>query len=421
MRQQHSKALSLSAGIVFFLSTLCSCGQPTAPSPQVSENAITGDEILKHLNTKQDEELHQYLIILRNISRNYRFADAEVDPIITQLLVIQDSDPYQKQVDVKDSENRKLTLYVNRRASNECIFRFRFQKISNSLDRLPLEQRVAKIIDGIENPIRGMGYSTDQSFIRELVRVGEDAVPFIVQYNPEHSSHRRAIIRALVAIGDPRGIEYIIEVLNTPGDSFRFARPDAAKALGTFDDTKKVVPALVKALKDETYWDVDRKLPQSPSPDHIPYNGRHYTVQHAAATSLTKLTGNDWGLFYNEDYRTWATWLLSGSPDSFSPESMDRNDAEVEKLIEYLFHRYMSARPNPWQSENTLETPEGISNLSADLKSPGLRVVPLLVKEYYARVEEDPVWHNELQEWTRSLLQSLEWDEANKAAATELE
>ncbi len=81
-----------------------------------------------------------------------------------------------------------------------------------------------------------------------------------------------------------------------------------------------------------------------------------------------------------------------------------------------MFHRYMSGRPNPWQPQNALETQAGVRSLSMDLRQLGPRVVPLIVNEYHARVKETPLWHEELRNWTRELLQALDWAEAKEEA-----
>lgn len=390
--------------------------QLQAQAPNLAGTNLTGSAILSGLKAKQGEELHGLIVFLDANCDKLRLTDQEIDPIIEQLLAIQKTDPYQKTVEAfKDPTRREVTVFPNRGATDQCIFRFQFQKVRNALRRLPLDERVDKIIEGIEHPPKGFHFETVGSFEEELIRAGHDAVPFIVQHKPKESYHRRAVVGALAAIGDPRGIDYIIEVLNTPDDAFRFERPIAAKALAKFKDPR-VVPALVKALQDETREDIDRHLPQVESPNHKPYIGRYYSVQHAAAQSLTELSGKDWGLLYNEDHRTWSSWRHSDHPDSFNPGRVERSDQETAKLIEYMFHRRMSARPNPWQPQNMLETPDGVRRLTADLKPLGTRVVPLVVDEYHARIKETPLWQDELRKWTRELLTALDWNNAKEAA-----
>jgi hypothetical protein len=406
--------------ILLFLSVFVCSVQLAAETREKTATTATASAILNCLKTEHGEELHQFLSSLRGVAGTSEFGDDEIDPIIAELVRIQDSDPYQKDVAAaKDSADRKVTVFPNRMAARERVFRFQFQKIANALRQLPLGQRVAGIVDGIEHPPTTLQYESVELFKGELIRAGKDAVPFIIQHKPKQPYHRRAIVQALAAIGDQRGIDYIIEVLKSGDESFQFERPIAAKALGEFDD-KEVKEALVDALKDETFQEIDRHQPQSVHVDHNPYVGRYYSVQHAAAKSLTRLTGKDWGLLYNEDYGTWAAWLHSENPDTFSPNSVVRTDAEVARLVESLFHRYMSARPNPWQPQNALDTPEGVRSVSADLKQLGPRVVLLLVNSYRARVSDTPLWRDELRKWTNSLLEELGWEEAKEAAQTAL-
>ena len=414
---QSGKRMAIAAGIILVASAGCFCPWRLDAQAAFATN-LTASAILNRLKTQQGEELHDFLLSLRGVAGTLRLTDQEIDAIITQLRTIQQSDPYQKELEAfKDPARRKMTVFPNREATPECIFHFQFQKIVNSLRSLPLDQRVAKIIEGIEHPPETLQYESVGSFAGELIRAGKDAVPFIVQHKPRQSYHRRAIVRALAAIGDPRGIDYIIDVLNTRDESFKFERPIAAEALGKFNE-KRVVLALVEALKDDTYQDIDRHLPQVDYAGHKPHLGRYYSVQHAAAKSLTQLSGKDWGLFYGEDHGTWSAWLQSKNPDAFSPSTVVRTDAEAARLIGYMFHRRMSARPNPWQPQNVLESPEGVRCLSRDLKQLGPRVVPLVVNEYHARVTETPLWHDELRTWTKGLLQGLDWNEAKDAAET---
>jgi len=401
--------------ITLFLAVLWPHREVQGETQQELGKMIASKEIVDGLREKQDEELHGFIRFLDSTFDRSQLTDEEIDSIIEQLLVIQESDPYQTFNTVKGPANNQTAWFPNRWATRQCIFRFRFQKTANSLRQLPLEQRVNKFMDGIENPPNYFDFDSLGALAGELVHAGTNAVPYIVQHKPKIPFYSRAVVNALVEIGDPRGTAYIIEVLNTPDDSFRFARQDAAKALANFD-SEQVVMALIETLNDETHQDIDRRMPQFNVPGHKSYIGRYYTVQHAAAQSLTELTGKDWGLLFNEDYQTWATWLLSDKSASFNPADVERSDEQAAELVTSMFHRYMSARPNPWQPQNVLATAAGISELSNGLKHLGVRVVPLIVDGCQARINETPLWQDELRQWTRSLLQSLEWKEAVAAA-----
>ena len=397
----------LSALLALCAGSLCAHAQLEAPTEKGSGKDLTGSAIVNGLKTKQGEELHRFISFLDSLDKS-QLTNEEIDPIIEQLLIIQESDPYQVARSLKGSTVPNKLHFVNRSFAGQCIFRFKFQKLANALRQLPLDQRVARIIDGIEHPPKGFEFDTGSSFEHELSRTGRDAVPFIIRHKPSDPSPRRAIVQALAAIGDPRGIDYIIEVLSTPGDQFRLERPLAARDLAKFDDPR-VIKALVEALQDETHEEIDRHLPQrADASGHRPYIGRYLSVQHAAAESLTKLTGKDWGLFFDEDYRTWSTWLGSGQPEAFVPSMVTRSDQEIAKLVGSMFHRYMSARPNPWQPQNSLGSEDGIRSLATDLKQLGPRAVPLIANEYRARIKETPIWHEELRNWTSEILQALD-------------
>jgi HEAT repeats len=401
----------VSATIVL-LGVICSAGGLHAEGQSQYGANLTAEAILRGLNERHGEDLHGFIIFLRSKFDKSSLSNKEIDRIVKRLLAIQESDPYHK---VVESKSGKVKVFPNRGGAQQCIFTFRFQKMANSLRQLPIEERVNRIIDGIEHPPESLGYDATASFSAELVRAGREAVPFIIQHKPGNPYHRGVVVCALAAIEDPRGVDYIIEVLKTKDNAFRFDRPIAAKALAKFR-RRKVVEALVEALQDQTFELIDRHLRQRPSATHKPYVGRYYSVQHAAAQSLTELTGKSWGLLYNEDYKTWSSWLRSDRRGTFSPASLRRSDKEVAKLVEYMFHRRMSGRPNPWQPQNILQQAEGIRSLSTDLTRLGPRVVPLTIAEYKVRIKETPLWKDELRQWTRDLLLSLDWKEARAAA-----
>lgn len=397
----------LSAFLALYAASLCAHAQLQAPTEKGSDTDLTGSAIVNGLKTKRDEELRGFISFLDSFDKS-QLTNEEIDPIIEQLVIIQKSDPYQAARSFKGSTVPNTPHFVNRWVAGQCIFRFKFQKLANSLRQSPLDQRVARIIDGIEHPPKGFDFDTQSSFVLELSRTGRDAVPFIIRHKPSDPSPCRAIVQALAAIGDPRGIDYIIEVLRTPGDQFRLERPLAARDLAKFNDSR-VIKALVEALQDGTHEEIDRHLPQrAEASGHKPYVGRYLSVQHAAAESLTKLTGKDWGLLFNEDYRTWSSWLGSGQRETFAPSMLTRSDQEVAKLVESMFHRYMSGRPNPWQPQNSLGSEDGMRNLAMDLKQLGPRAVPLIANEYHARIKETPIWREELRNWTGEILRALD-------------
>jgi len=396
--------------IVLFLTAVASLLNAAEAKSQMRQR-MSGEAILKNLTEKSDEELSKFISFLDYDLDKSGLSDEELDAIIERLLVIQEKDPYKTTVQFKGPPHE---VYPNRHATRQCVFRFRLQKIANGFRKLPMKERIAAITECISHPPK-MEYLGPGAFSKELVVAGADAVPFIVKYKPVKSFLRRQVVQALEEIGDPRGIDYIIEVLQTPAQDYRFERPIAAKALAKFEGNK-VIQALIAALKDETSEQIDRHLPQAPSPTHKPYIGRCYTVQLAAAESLTSITKKNWGLLFNEDFQTWSAWLSAKGQPDFDPRAVRRSPEDLVRLVRFLFHRYMSARPNPWQPHNSLESAEACRSLAGDLKSLGVAVVPLILDEYRARLADTPIWEEELARWTKQLLNALEWKEAKQSA-----
>ena len=75
----------------------------------------------------------------------------------------------------------------------------------------------------------------------------------------------------------------------------------------------------------------------------------------------------------------------------------------------------MSARPNPWQPQNILESSGGVDALALDLRKLGKGVTTFIVAEYHARIKETPLWKGELLKWTKQLLKSISTNEALEA------
>ncbi|MBI3987627.1 MAG: HEAT repeat domain-containing protein [Lentisphaerae bacterium] len=390
------------------ISTTDAWGQKENSTP------LSFEAILQGLNSKQGEELKEFIVHLDYAYDKSLLTDSENDRIIERLLAIQNTDPYREILAVKRG---RVTTFPNRDVARPCVFRFQWQNTVNRLRRLPLEQRVAGIMEDIAHPPTNFAYGTTACYSKELAAAGSNAVPFILRFKPKEPYARRAIINALAAIGDPRAADYIIEVLKIQDDAFRSERPIAASSLAQFDG-KKVIQALIEALKDETCEALDRgRSAQQHSMPHISRVGRYYSVQHAASQSLTRLTGNDWGLLFNEDYRTWSAWAKFSHRGRFKPAEVRRSTEETAMLIEKMFHRYMSARPNPWQSQNDMDTDEALCGLAEDLKQFGETVVSLLVTECGTRIGESPEWTDVLAPWTCRLLLQLQQPDAHRAAS----
>jgi hypothetical protein len=363
---------------------------------------LTGAAILEGLTEKQGVDLYAFIKLCYIVDKPH-LSDQEIDRIVERLLIIQSHDAYQRKVPAKVPSGT-VDGFVNRGAAADCVYKFRFQKLANALRREPMPERVRMIIHHLDHPpIEGC--STRYWFTDELVRAGSNAVPYMIQYKP----CRYYLVDPLAELGDPRGIDYLIELLKTQHDIY------AAGALVKFND-KKVIPALLEALRDDKFEGVYREAPVEVEKHGKPYLGRFYRVQQTAAECLSKVTGKNWGLVYNEDYITWEAWLRAGRPDGFKPGEVSRTDKDVARLVEYLFHRYMSGRPNSWQPQNSFMNQGATGALAADLKQLGIRVVPAITNECRIRIKESPLWKDELGNWTKSLLVAFEWPEATRAS-----
>ena len=394
---------------------LVSAASFAAEKPEPTKN-LSGEAILNRLKEKQGEALHEFIMSVEHDLEypDLNLTDPDIDRIVERLTLIEETDPYQKEV---ESKGGRLTVFPNRHAARDSIYRFKSEKIANSLRQLPVGPRVARIADELEHPRDyKFGYDPRGIFVRELRRTGQEGVPFMVECKSADPRVRGTFAITLGEIGDPRGVDYIIAVMQSSKGPYVTSTGYEVRALAKFEG-KKVVSALVDALQDNRFVDVDRRMPpQMPPPGYKPYMGRCFGVQLDAAQTLTTVTKKNWGLLYNEDYQTWRAWLDADHPDAFSPAAVKRTDKELADLVEMLFHRYMSARPNPWQPQNDLATEEGLKELSAALKQFGPGVVPLLTEECRARICATPLWKKELNEWTKKLLLGLDMPEARKAA-----
>ncbi|MBI4557445.1 MAG: HEAT repeat domain-containing protein [Candidatus Hydrogenedentes bacterium] len=370
-------------------------GEELPPKP-----ILAFDAILSNLSEKSGEELHEFLRLFERSNMD-EFTDEQIALIEKNLSTIQETDAY---VTWGMDKGPPRTMFPNRLASEDCIFRLEYQKIVNEIRKLPMKQRVERIVEGILDPPK-LKYWSAHLLANELVIAGSGAVEHATEY--KHPELTQFIVPALAEIGDPRAVDYIIEALHTPGKAASVVRPKAATALARFGGDKALA-ALVEAMKDDTTIEIDKNQWQVWTPSHKPRLGLYYVVRHAASESLTEITGKDWGWLLNEDYKTWKAWLDGGDKRvTFDPRSVTRDDYDRTQLARFLYHRYMSGRPNAWQSRNVLAEEEGIKSLIRDLASLGKEIEPVLKQECRARIRERPEWKAELQDWTQKLILGL--------------
>ncbi|MCX7010134.1 MAG: hypothetical protein NTY53_23335, partial [Kiritimatiellaeota bacterium] len=166
------------------------------------------------------------------------------------------------------------------------------------------------------------------------------------------------------------------------------------------------IPALVAALKEESYEEIDKNLPPRVRQEHPVMMARHYYVQHTASEALAGITGTNWGFVFNEDCATWATWLATTNRQAFNPASIPRTASARRDLIRMLVHRYMSGRPNPWQPSNDLENKAAVVAIAHDLQQ--LRVEPSALQEIANDVcTTIPTWRNKIGKWLDEMLKQM--------------
>ncbi len=355
------------------------------------------EEIVSGLREQKAAGLTQFLEELPRALDEIDLSDRQVDSLLDELEKIQETDPYQEAVSAQIGAER---TFVNRQAAwtirlilPERVERRRLRVWLDSLRELPLEERTTKILSRIESLQKLL--EVTHPLVRGLSEVGGAGVPFILRYPSQDNFVRLSIVEALSQIQDPRGVDYIVSVLQTKGEYAFPYRIKAVQALANFRG-EKVVKALLEVLKEDPF-----------------------PVTRQAARSLTAVTGEHFGLLFNEDSKTWEAWVQAPDKKTFKPTRVERSQQKMEALIERLFERYLSARiKTPDNGEDLLlAQKEGMKLLSQDLRSLGKPVVPLLVFQCRIRMEQNPAQEKELKIWTEKLLRLLGWPEAQRAAA----
>lgn len=418
-----SLLVAVAGFVVYALAVGLPPNRPAAPTATEdgAESAarLSATEIVQALRSWRDKNLNELIYALEKRAHSRTFTNDEIDPMIEELVRIERDDPYQVEARESKSPRPSATtrlFYANRVAAARAIVPLEFHKIVNNVRMLPMQERVVALIEHIEQRTIIHGSDVSAWFENELVDAGPDAVPFIVAHEPRIPAFRRTYVSVLGRIGDQWAIDYIVRVLADREGSDFLTRAQAAEALGAFHDDRATA-ALIDALSDGAVETVDRCLGQVPDPKHIPCKGQLFRVQYYAGISLTKVTGLDWGPVFNEDVKTWSAWLTSPERASFRPHAVPRTDAEVAELMEKLFHRFMSGRPNPYQRQNALAEPSGVSKIAEDLRPLGARIGTELTRLYGVHASETPVRRDELRSWTTKVLRKLDLPGAADAAA----
>ncbi|MDP7134143.1 MAG: HEAT repeat domain-containing protein [Planctomycetota bacterium] len=375
---------------------------------------MKAEELLEKLNTLKDDELYRLLVYTGVGPPLPKYSMKDLDELYLKAVKIQYRDPYFITRNEGEDEEK---LYMNRFAARTLVLRLRIQKLVVPLLKLPMEARVNRLIQYIEKP-PWLIVETTRHFTQELVFAGREAVPHIIKHRPKDPYHRGRIAEALATIGDPGGLDYIIEILHAKEKEWQREKRYAAFALAKFKNDK-AIRALIEALKDDAFTTPEKDLPKEPGPNPRPFMGRFYFVRHAAGHALSEISGMDWGPLYNEEYKTWDTWLKKGRPEDFEPSTLKRTEEEWRELFAKLFDRFTS--PSVYERHPGREffnTEEGFMQMARELHGVGVKSVGLMMDEFKKKVDDNPNWDQVMGLWVRSILRLLPWPEAKQQADT---
>ena len=375
---------------------------------------MKAEELLEKLNTSKDAELHRLLAYVGVGPALPKYSMKDLDKLYLKAVKIQYRDPFFiTRTEGEDEEQ----YYINRFAARTLVLRLRIQKLVVPLKELPLEERVNKLIEYIEKP-PWLIIETTRHFTQELVFAGKGAVPHIIKHRPKDSYHRGRIAEALATIGDPRGMDYIIEILHSKEKELQREKRYAAFALAKFK-SDKAIRALIDALKDDAFTTPEKDLPKEPGPNPRPFMGRFYYVKHAAGYALSEISAMDWGPLYNEEYKTWDTWMKNGKPEDFEPSALKRTEEEWRELFAKMFDRFPS--PSVYErhpGRELFNTKEGYMQLARELHAVGVKSAGFMMDEFKKKLDDNPNWDQVMGLWVRSILRLLPWPEAKKQAET---
>ncbi|MDA0839805.1 MAG: HEAT repeat domain-containing protein [Planctomycetota bacterium] len=375
---------------------------------------MKADELLEKLNTLKKTDLYQLLAYVGIGPPLPKYSMEDLDKLHLQASIIQYRDTY---FTVKKDGEYEDKLYPNRYAAWPLVLRLRIQRLVVPLLELPMEERVEKLIQFIEEPPYFL-FETTRQFTQELVFAGADAVPHIIKHVPKDSYLRGRIAEALGRIGDPRGMDYIIEILHSKEKELQREKRFAALALSNFKNDK-AIRALIEALKDDAFTTPEKDLPREPGPNPRPFMGRFYFVRHAAGYALGKISEMDWGPLYDEEYRTWDTWMKNGKSEDFEPSTLKRTEEEWRELFAKLFDRFTS--PSVYETppgRALFNSKEGYMQMARELHAVGVKSVDYMMDEFKKKLEDNPNWDQAMGLWVRSILRLLPWPEAKKQAET---
>jgi len=394
--------------IGIILGSLAACvlvGEPAA-AQRVTAPPPTAEDIIIGLREKQGPDLQTHIFIVQTRLAQISLSEQEAERVIQELKRVEQTDTYA----VEAGATPGAKVWPNRLAARLAVPRFEFLKTLGRLRALPIEHQVPETLAELDRDSEH-----GEILRRELLSIGTDAVPPLIEQAQQSPQHRGVVIDLLGEIGSKRAEPFLFEILrNRSGESVAH-RAAAARALGGLHGVS-VIEGLVEALRDDTVDEIDRCAPTADTSAATSCPARYFVIQHAASQALTRITSQNWGWLFNEDYKTWQAWQDASDRDHFAPTNVTRPEEERQQLVARLFDRYQSGRPDPSTPDNSLDDPIAIITLVADLKLLGNDVPDLLVKQYQSVVDKTPIWKGRLAPWTKKLLEGIGTPEAKTAA-----
>lgn len=372
--------------------------------------------------------------------RDLTLTKDQIDVLIEQLKVIQENDPYQEPRwgKVQRTPENARMIFVNRGRATRLIEELGYRKITIDLAALPLDQRISALMEYVEG--KSPGKYESGWFSVELWRIGTDAVPPIMERMQATAEHDHIYVSLLSQIGDPRGVEAVVLALRrTPADGSsrlcdviqslrayewsydkwkeRTAQRDDMVDLLGIDWRQAAAASLIEVLRSEVRVISDARMRQQSRVGDETFPYRLYPVRQCAAEALSGITGEHWGMLFNEDHATWQGWSSAAAGQDFDPLDVPRTDQELAALIENFTYGCMrqNMRFYDWENRRLHED----STLKTDIASLvrlGPRAVTMLVDTNQSITTEFPVWEEELKLWMIRLLEAMDTTEAREAA-----
>ena len=304
--------------------------------------------------------------------------------------------------------------YPNREAAAGAIAYFRYRKADNELRKMPLDERVPRMMDSIEGR-HSFGSGTSLYLEGELIRLGEDALRLIVKRAPTGGPSAEQYIRITRGIGGLEAVKYLMRVSKDQANE-SWVRCDALTAASTLTGAQVIMPELTEFLRDNTVERGSRCRSQRSfdDSDHEPCQYELFPLRSCAAAALTQITEKNWGPIFNEDYRTWKAWHDAPGPDKFHPFMLARSDSELKDLAIAVLNRALDNRFGPWESPCGRSEAQMVGEQLRELGPYGLSALVEYFQSRAPSLKRETALEN-LKEWTASVLGAIATPEARAA------